>query len=99
MRALKILVVVMGVMLVVGFAALIFAIAGRVSHRRPEAAANHPLATIPIEIPRDARVEAMTAVSDRLILDLVLPDGHRELVLIDLATGARLGTIELRPQK
>ena len=99
MRALKILVVVMGIMLVVGFAALIIAIAGRVSHRRPEAAANHPLATTPIEIPRGARVEAMTAASDRLILDLVLPDGDRELVLIDLATGARLGTIELRPQK
>ncbi len=99
MRALKILVVVMGVMLVVGFAALIIAIAGRVSHRRPEAAANHPLATTPIEIPRGARVEAMTAASDRLILDLVLPDGDREIVLIDLATGARLGTIELRPQK
>ena len=95
MRALKILVVVMGIMLVVGFAALIIAIAGRVSHRRPEAAANHPLATTPIEIPRGARVEAMTAASDRLILDLVLPDGDRELVLIDLATGARLGTIEL----
>jgi hypothetical protein len=98
-RALKILVVVMGIMLVVGFAALILVIAGRVSHRRPEAAANHPLATTPIEIPRGARVEAMTTASDRLILDLVLPDGDREILLIDLATGARLGTIELRPQK
>ena len=99
MRALKILVVVMGIMLVVGFAALILVIAGRVSHRRPEAAANHPLATTPIEIPRGARVEAMTTASDRLILDLVLPDGDREILLIDLATGARLGTIEMRPQK
>jgi hypothetical protein len=98
-RALKILVVVMGIMLVVGFAALILVIAGRVSHRRPEAAANHPLATTPIEIPRGARVEAMTTASDRLILDLVVPDGDREILLIDLATGARLGTIELRPQK
>jgi hypothetical protein len=89
----------MGIVLVVGFAALIVAIAARVSHRRPEATANHPLATTPIEIPRGARVEAMTAASDRLLLDLVLPDGDREIVLIDLATGARLGTIELRPQK
>ena len=95
MRALKILVVVMGIMLVVGFAALILVIAGRVSHRRPEAAANHPLATTPIEIPRGARVEAMTTAPDRLILDFVLPDGNRQIVVIDLTTGARVGVIQL----
>ena len=37
----------------------------------------------------------MTAGPDRLVLALVLPDGGRQLVVIDLATGARLGTIEL----
>lgn len=100
MRALKILVVVMGIMLVIGFAALLVAIAAKVSHRRPQAAAaDHPFPTTAVEIPRGARVEAMTTAPDRLILDLVLPDGGREIVLIDLATGARLGTIELRPQK
>ena len=99
MRALKILVVVMGIMLVVGFAALIVAIAGRVAHRRPEAAADHPFPTTAVEIPPGARVEAMTTAANRLILDLVLPDGDREVVLIDLATGGRLGTIELRTQK
>jgi hypothetical protein len=29
-------------------------------------------------------------------LELVLPEGRRQLVVVDLATGARLGTIELR---
>ncbi len=48
-----------------------------------------------IEIPRGARVEAMTTAPDRLILDLVLPDGNRQIVFIDLATGARVGEIEL----
>jgi hypothetical protein len=38
----------------------------------------------------------MTAAPNRLILDLALPDGERRLLVIDLATGARLGTIELR---
>jgi hypothetical protein len=39
----------------------------------------------------------MTAGPDRLILALVSPDGGRQLVIIDLASGSRLGTIELRP--
>ncbi|MGA7264948.1 MAG: DUF6476 family protein [Stellaceae bacterium] len=94
MRALKILVVVMGVMLVVGFAALLVVIAGRVSRGGPAATA-HGFAAPPIEIPRGARIEAMTAGPDRLILALALPEGGRQLVVIDLAKGVRLGTIEL----
>ena len=95
MRALKILVVVMGVMLVVGFAALVALVAGRVSRGGPAGTAAHRFAASPIDIPRGARIEAMTTGSDRLILALELPDGRRQLVVIDLATGVRLGTIEL----
>jgi hypothetical protein len=95
LRALKILVVVMGVMLVVGFAALIAAIAIRASHRKPEPPAGHLVAESAIEIPRGARVEAMTTAPDRLILDFVLPDGERQILVIDLATGARVGVIQL----
>ena len=96
MRALKILVVVMGVMLVGGFAALLAVIAGRVS-RGPAAVAARAFAPSPIEIPRGTRIEAMTAGSDRLVLGLVLPEGSRQLLIIDVATGARLGMIELHP--
>jgi len=96
LRALKILVVVMGIMLVGGFAALVAVIAGRVSHG-PAAVASHGFANPPIDIPRGARVEAMTAASDRLILALALPEGVRQLLVIDLAKGTRLGTIELHP--
>ena len=95
MRALKILVVIMGIVLVAGFAALIIIIANR--HRQAGVAVSHSFPTAAIEIPRGARIEAMTTAQDRLILDLVLPDGERQLVVLDLATGARLGTIELRP--
>ncbi len=94
MRGLKILVAVMGVMLVVGFAALVVVIAGRVSRGGP-AATGHGFAAPPIEIPRGARIEAMTAGPDRLILALALPEGERQLVVIDLMKGVRLGTIEL----
>jgi hypothetical protein len=97
MRALKILVVAMGVMLVVGFAALVALIASRISRGVPAATAAHGFAAAPIDIPRGARIEAMTAAPDRLILALALPEGGRQLVVIDLTKGVRLGTIELHP--
>jgi hypothetical protein len=97
MRALKILVVVMGVMLMVGFAALVAVIAGRVSRGGPSPATARVFASPAIDIPHGGRIEAMTAGPDRLVLALALPDGGRQLLVIDLATGTRLGTIELHP--
>jgi hypothetical protein len=97
LRALKILVVVMGVMLVAGFVALVVAVAARVAHRRPEPSTVRPHTPSVIDIPRGARVEAMAAAPDRLILDLVLPNGERQILSIDMTTGARIGVIELRP--
>jgi hypothetical protein len=93
MRALKILVVVMGVMLIGGFALLVAIVAGRLPRG---ASVPRSFAATAIDIPRDARIEAMTAGADRLVLELVLPEGRRQLVVVDLGTGARLGTIELR---
>jgi len=93
MRALKILVVVMGVMLIGGFALLVAVVAGRLPRG---ASVPRSFAATAIDIPRDARIEAMTAGADRLVLELVLPEGRRQLVVVDLGTGARLGTIELR---
>lgn len=97
MRALKAVVIVMGIMLVAGFTALILAVAGRVSRNVSSSAASHPFATNAIDIPRGARIEAMTTAPNRLILDLVLADDTRQIVVLDLATGSRLGTIELHP--
>jgi hypothetical protein len=91
MRALKTLVVVMGIMLIGGFAALVAVIAGRLSHNN----AQRSFATA-IDIPPGARIEAMAAGVDRLVLDIILPEGGRQLLVIDPTNGARLGTIELR---
>jgi len=91
-RGLKLLVIVMGVMIVAGFTMLIVTIAGRLSRGSPAA----PFATGPIDIPRGARVEAMTAGTDRLVLGLELPDGARRLLILDLATGRELGRVELQ---
>jgi hypothetical protein len=37
----------------------------------------------------------MTTGADRLVLGLELPNGNRQLLIMDLTTGARLGTVEL----
>jgi hypothetical protein len=95
MRSLKVLVVVMGIMLVGGFALLVAIVAGKLL-RGGNIPRSFPTTTI--DIPRDARIGAMTTGTDRLVLELVLPGGGRQLIIVDLATGARLGTIELRAQ-
>jgi hypothetical protein len=98
MRALKILVVVMAIMLVVGFAALVAVVAGRISRGgSTPATASRPFGGRSIEIPRGSRIEAMSAGPDRLVLGLSLPEGGRQLLIIDMATGSRLGTVELQP--
>ena len=92
MRALKALVVAMGIMLVGGFAVLVAAVVGRISH---ESSPRRFFSTTAIEIPREARVEAMATGSDRLVIELLLPEDRRQVIVIDLTTGVRLGTIEL----
>jgi hypothetical protein len=95
MRALKILVAVMGVMILVTFTAIVIVIAGRMPH----GSGNPPLqpfAAAPIDLPAGARIETMSVGSDRLVLDIVRADGERRLVIIDLATGRLLGAIPLR---
>jgi hypothetical protein len=95
MRALKILVVVMGIMLVAGFAALVVIIAGRLSRGGP-AVAGQPFAAAPLDVPAGARIETIGVGAERLVLNILLPNGNRELWVIDLTSGRRLGTIPLR---
>jgi hypothetical protein len=94
MRVLKTLVVVMGIMLIGGFAVLVATVMGRLSRT---GSPSRPFTATAIDIPREARIETMTAGSDRLVLDLLLPDNRRQLLIIDLRTGARVGIVELHP--
>ncbi len=96
MRTLKILVVVMGIMLVAGVAILIVTIAGRVPRSGSGPATSLPFIAPPIDLPQGARIETMAVGADRLVVDVVLADGSRQLLILDLVTGRRLGTIPLR---
>ncbi len=51
-----------------------------------------------LAVPAGDRIAAMTAVGDRLILRLDRPDGSEYLLVVDLRTGVRLGTIRLGPE-
>ena len=99
MRALKTLVIVMGVMLAVGFVALIVAIAERVSRKEPlraaAPAAGQAVTAAPIDLPSGANIASMAAGTDRLVVDLALAGGEHRLLVIDMATGRILVTIPL----
>jgi Family of unknown function (DUF6476) len=98
LRALTVFVVGMGVIIVIGFGVVAAVIAGRMARgNAPAANVAQPFRTTAIDIPKGARVEAMTTSPDRLVVDLLLPDGERRLVIIDLVSGARVGTVELHP--
>lgn len=94
LRALKILVTVMGVMLIAGIAVLATAIATRTAHRSPSPAAS--FAAPPIPLPHGASIERMSTGSDRIVLEILLADGTAELVVIDLASGRLTGIIPLK---
>jgi len=96
-RALTVIVVVMGVAILAGFAVLGGTIASRMSHPSARMAAGAgAFAAAPVELPAGAQIEAISTGSDRVVLEIALPDGRRQLVIVDLATGRRLGTIPLR---
>jgi hypothetical protein len=94
LRALKILVAVMGAMLIAGVVVLAVAMVGRLAHRPPPPAATFTAPSI--TLPHGASIERMSTGPDRIVLEILLADGSAELVEIDLATGRLLGTIPLK---
>ena len=99
MRALKILVVVLGVLLALGTAALVAAIVYRVQHGplrtlvvpRPETPGN-----VVAELPAGAHIEGTELAGDRIVVRVALPGGEEELILFDARNGKHVATIELR---
>jgi hypothetical protein len=103
MRALRLLVIVLGVLLVGGTLALVGAIIMRSQHGsesrgEPRAAASTaaPYDTV-LDLPAGAVVKSLQPAGERLVVHIALPDGSQQIVILDLGSGARRGTIELRP--
>lgn len=96
MRALKLLVVVLGVMLAAGTIALIAAVVVRV-RSGSVAALEHVSPPTEVKLPVGAHVAATEMAGDRLLVRLTLPQGGEQLLVFNLSTGARIATIELLP--
>jgi hypothetical protein len=98
MRALKVLVVVMGVVLVLGTAALVAAILHRAG--RPPATTEQPVAggAVAVELPAGAHIISSELSDDRVLVQVALADGSVELLLFDARSGARVATIMLQPR-
>ncbi len=100
MRALKLLVIVLGVLLVAGVAALAVALGLRLNH------GGNPGALAPasgggsatITLPPGAQIVSTEASGGRLVVRISLMDDGVELIIFDLANGARIATIDLAPQ-
>ena len=90
----------MGIMLVGGFVALVISIAYMARHRQAAAPAASampaPYAAPAVDLPSGARIETMALGANRLVLSIITQDGNRELLVLDPASGRRLGTIPLR---
>ncbi len=96
MQALKALVIVLGVMIVAGIAVI-----GVTIYHRATNPVNRPVpgpgfGKMALELPAGSRVVEMVAEDDRLILRLRLADGGRRILILDMATGKRLGIFESR---
>jgi hypothetical protein len=89
MAALKVLVVVMGVLIVAGIGAIVWGIATRLDLSRPRFADGR------IELPAGAKVVDMAASGERLVLRVALPDAGERLIVVDLSRVRQLGALEL----
>lgn len=103
MRALKVLVVVMGVLLIAGVAVVIVTIMSRLTQKgtpAPPAAAHLlPFGNTTVTLPSDSLVMEVQGTGDRILLRLDLKDGTEMLLVLDAATGAELGRIKLDHEK
>lgn len=109
MRALKVLVITMGVLIVGGLMLLAWGIytkARRVGEPRADlAAARAGFGTVELPLPAGARIEGLATTADRIVLRVVDGGGggggggeSERLLVIDPATGSTVGTIQVTPQ-
>jgi hypothetical protein len=94
MRALKIAVIVMGVLIVVGTTALIVVVVDRMSSPRSLVATLPASVAATLDEPAGTRIAGIAAARDRLAIQLQ-GGGADRVVLIDPDTGAVTGRISL----
>jgi hypothetical protein len=105
MRGLKALVIIMGVLIVAGFAVIVVTLINRSVGAPPQesgapvSAVTKSVAATPykteIPIPAGATIVETDSGDGRLIIRLRLATGAARILMVDPATGQRVGTIDL----
>ncbi|HEX9753148.1 MAG TPA: hypothetical protein VGA46_06830 [Methyloceanibacter sp.] len=97
-RVLKIAVIVMGLLLVGGFAFVLAAIVYQASKgEQSSTPSGEEAVAAELHIPKDASISTLALDGDRLALHLQSSAGP-EIVVIDLKTGKTLARIKLKPE-
>ena len=100
MRALQVLVVVMGIMILVGAGVVVGTIVHRATQPREEAAKPKGLPVfgdVALMVPDGARVVWMTVEGDRLVVHIQGAGEAARFEVVDLTTGNRLGAVHVGP--
>jgi hypothetical protein len=105
MRALKTLVIVMGVLILAGMGLVGYTLIKRGMNTpaspslgaQAPSAAEHPYGPVEIELPQGAHVASTHTAGGRLVIELALAGGAERVLVVDLSSGAILGTIDLKP--
>ncbi|MDX1709585.1 MAG: hypothetical protein R3316_00435 [Rhodovibrionaceae bacterium] len=94
MRALKVLVFVMGLAILVGFAVVVITIATRLDDGKETQAG---FGRAEVGVPEGCVVAEIVPADERLLLRIDGPEarGCRTILVLDLETGARLGQLDL----
>ena len=94
---LKVLVVVMGLLIVVGFIVVAAEIARRMSSASTSPAPSARTFTQSIALPSGAQVVSTSPAGDRIAVHVTAADGRSTLYIVDPRNGALLGTVDFPP--
>jgi len=102
MRALKALVIFLGILILIGAGIVGITIYKRASGKIEVALESAPAAkqtfgNRTVALPQGAHLDDVAAADGRLILRLRLADGTPRLLILDLETGAELGRLDFAP--
>lgn len=92
MRVLQAVVIIMAVLIFVGLGLVFYGIARKAD---PPKADPGTLGATKLDLPPGARVVDMAGTDGRLVLRVETGDGEQRLYVLDLDSGALLGTIDL----
>ncbi len=100
--ALKAFVIIAGIAIVLGTGTLIWVIVSRATSApaepKPAVEIRPTFSATQLQVPDGARIIDMRINGDRLVLHLATPSEQEYLAIVDLATGRRLGLMQLVPQ-